>query len=51
MGSSVVISASLGNRSVTENKIVVIDQTKKNMVSNAKFLNHSQLLNIVISVL
>ena len=34
-----------------ENKIVTMDQMKKNAVCNATFLNHSKLLNIVISFL
>ena len=50
MGLSVGMSAFLANGSVTGNKIVLMDQTKKNVVSNAIFLNHWKLLNIVISL-
>ena len=50
MGSSVAMSAFLANGSVTGNKIVLMVPMKKNVVSNAAFLNHSKLLNIVISL-
>jgi hypothetical protein len=51
MASSAVMSASLANGSVTENKTVLMDQMKRNVVSKATFLIHSSLLNIVIFVL
>ena len=51
MGLSVVMRASSANGSVTENKIVLMDPMKKNVVSNATFIDHSKLLNTVISLL
>ena len=51
MGLSVVMRASSANGSVTENKIVLMDPIKKNVVSNATFIDHSKLLNTVISLL
>ena len=43
--------ASSADGSVMENKIVLIDPMKKNVVSNATFIDHSKLLNAVISLL
>ena len=40
MGSSVAMSAFLANGSVTEYRIVLMDQTKKNVVNNVTFINH-----------
>jgi len=42
MGSSnscVMMSAFLANGSVTENKVVLMDQMKKNVVSNATYIS------------
>ena len=36
------MNASLANESVMENKIVLMDQMKNNVVSNAKFIDHSK---------
>ena len=51
MGLNVVMRASSANGSVMENKIVLMDLMKKNVVSNATFIDHSKLLNTVISLL
>ena len=48
---SVVMSSTQASGSVTENKIVLMDLMKKNVVSNATFIDHSKLLNTVISLL
>jgi hypothetical protein len=39
MGSSVVMSAYSADGSVMENKIVLMDQMKKNVVSNATYIS------------
>jgi len=41
MESSAVMSLSLANESVLENKMVLVDQMEKNVVSNATFLIYS----------
>jgi hypothetical protein len=41
MESSGVMSASLAKQYVMENKIVLVDQMEKNVVSNGTFLNYS----------
>ena len=40
MGSSVAMSASLANGSVTEYRIVLMVPMKKNVVNNVTFINH-----------
>ena len=51
MGLSVVMRASSANGSVMENKIVLMDPMKKNVVSNTTFIDLSKVLDTVISLL
>ena len=48
---SVVMSSTQASGSVTENRIVLVDQMKRNAVSIATFFNDSKLLNFVIYLL